>query len=46
MPKLRLTKSAIDELTQGSSDVVYWDVNLPGFGLKVTPQGRKVFIVL
>ncbi len=46
MPKLRLTKSTIDELTQGSLDVVYWDVNLPGFGLKVTPQGRKVFIVL
>ena len=46
MPKLHLTKSAIDELAPGSSEAVYWDDSLPGFGLKVTPQGRKVFIVL
>jgi integrase len=25
---------------------VYWDLALPGFGVKVTPKGRKVFIVL
>jgi hypothetical protein len=27
-------------------DVVYWDAGLPGFGVKVTPKGRKVFIVM
>jgi hypothetical protein len=27
-------------------DVVYWDDALAGFGLKVTPKGRKVFFVL
>ena len=27
-------------------DVVYWDVRCPGFGVKVTPKGRKVFVVL
>jgi integrase len=26
--------------------VVYWDAGVPGFGVKVTPKGRKVFIVL
>jgi integrase len=36
----------IDELPPGASDVVYWDDTLAGFGLKVTPRGRKVFIVL
>jgi integrase len=25
---------------------VYWDTGSPGFGVKVTPKGRKVFIVL
>jgi integrase len=29
-----------------SSDVIYWDAAFPGFGLKVTPKGRKVFVVL
>src|SRR6185503_9154759 len=46
MPKLHLTKSAIDELTPRSSELVYWDDSVAGFGVKVTPQGRKVFIVL
>jgi len=27
-------------------DTVYWDAGLPGFGVKVTPKGRKVFLVM
>jgi hypothetical protein len=46
MPKLHLTKTVIDALTPSASETVYWDDSVPGFGLKVTPQGRKVFIVL
>jgi len=46
MPGVRLTKSAIDALPTPRSDTVYWDAALPGFGVKVTPKGRKVFIVL
>jgi integrase len=46
MPRIRLTKSAIDALPTPPLDVVYWDVGLPGFGVKVTPTGRKVFVVL
>jgi Arm DNA-binding domain len=46
MPRIRLTKSAIDALPTSKSDVVYWDSGCPGFGVKVTPNGRKVFIVL
>ena len=42
----RLTKSAIDALPTPKSDVVYWDAGCPGFGVKITPKGRKVFIVL
>jgi integrase len=46
MPRIRLTKSAIDALPTSASDVVYWDAGCPGFGIKITPIGRKVFIVL
>ena len=46
MPRIRLTKSAIDSLPTPESDLVYWDAGCPGFGVKVTPKGRKVFIVL
>ena len=47
MPRIRLTKSAVDSLLPSpESDVVYWDAGCPGFGVKITPKGRKVFIVL
>ena len=46
MPRLKLTKSAIDALQIPGKDTVYWDSAAPGFGVKVTPKGRKVFIVL
>jgi integrase len=46
MPRIRLTKTVIDALPSSKSDVVYWDAGYPGFGVKVTPKGRKVFIVL
>ena len=46
MPRVKLTKSAIDALPISSKDVVYWDSGCLGFGVKVTPKGRKVFIVL
>jgi signal transduction histidine kinase len=46
MPRLKLTKSAIDALPIPAKDIVYWDSGCPGFGVKITPKGRKVFIVL
>jgi integrase len=46
MPRIKMTKSNIDALSIGKSDIVYWDVGRPGFGVKVTPKGRKVFVVL
>jgi hypothetical protein len=42
MPRLKLTKGVIDELPTPIKDLVYWDVASPGFGVKVTPKGRKV----
>jgi len=46
MPRVKLTKTVIDALPTPPSDIVYWGAALPGFGVKVTPKGRKVFIVL
>jgi hypothetical protein len=46
MPRIKLTKSTIDVLPTPESDVIYWDAGYPGFGVKVTPKGRKVFLVL
>ncbi|HEY2229209.1 MAG TPA: Arm DNA-binding domain-containing protein [Xanthobacteraceae bacterium] len=36
----------MDALPTPAKDNVYWDSACPGFGVKVTPKGRKVFIVL
>src|SRR5262252_3484495 len=46
MPRIKLTKSSIDALPTPAADVVYWDTGCPGFGVKITPKGRKVFVVL
>jgi integrase len=46
MPRVKLTKTAIDALPTPSKDIVHWDTGCPGFGVKVTPKGRKIFIVL
>jgi integrase len=46
MPRIRLTKSAIDALPTPKCDLVYWDAGCPGFGVKLTPKGRRVFIVI
>ena len=46
MPRIKLTKSTIDAIPTPASDLVYWDAGCPGFGVKVTPKGRKVFVVL
>ena len=46
MPRVKFTKSGIDALPIPSKDIIYWESTQPGFGLKVTPKGRKVFVVL
>lgn len=43
MPKL--TKRFVDSLTAETSDVVHWDDELRGFGIRVRSGGRKSYIV-
>lgn len=40
----RLTKRVVDDATPSDKDSFVWDTGLKGFGLKVTPAGRKSFI--
>ena len=43
MPRMKLTKRAVDAAKPPDGDVIYRDTELKGFGLKVTPSGRKVY---
>ena len=40
-----LTKRIVDRLTVNGKDAVFWDSDLPGFGIRVYPTGRKVYVV-
>ncbi|MBF0183721.1 MAG: tyrosine-type recombinase/integrase [Magnetococcales bacterium] len=41
----KITKRMVDALQAGDKDEYVWDSDLAGFGLKVTPAGRKVYLV-
>ncbi len=45
MPKLKLTKKAIDAIKPSESEEFYWDSEMQGFGLVVYPSGIKSFIL-
>jgi len=48
MPKrstLQLTKRAVDALTVGAKDTLFWDRDLAGFGVRVHATGRKLYVV-
>src|SRR5690606_32997046 len=40
----KLTKRLIDGLEPKASDYFEWDDELPGFGVRVWPTGRKVYV--
>ncbi len=41
----KLTKRLVDSLSAAPKDNFLWDLDVTGFGLKITPKGRKVYIV-
>ena len=45
MPKTKLTKTAVDAAGPQQKDYELRDTVVPGFLLKVTPTGRKIFMV-
>jgi integrase len=44
MAKIRISKTSVDAAQPGGREETYWDDRLPGFGLKVTPTGSKVYV--
>jgi len=40
----KLTKRTIDATPAATSDVFLWDSALKGFGVKITPKNRRVFV--
>lgn len=44
MASIKISKATVDAAQVGERDLVYWDKSLSGFGLKVTPAGRKVYL--
>jgi hypothetical protein len=45
MAKIKLTKTAVDAATFGAKEYELRDTVVPGFLLKVTPAGRKIFML-
>jgi hypothetical protein len=41
----KITKRIIDSLNVKSNDHFIWDDELKGFGLRVSPKGKKTFLV-
>ena len=45
MPRVDLTARLARESKAGDKDIILFDRSLPGFGLRIHPSGRKVWIV-
>ena len=45
MPRVELTARLARESQAGDKDTILFDKGLPGFGLRIHPSGRKVWIV-
>ena len=43
--ELTLSKRTVDGLSVEGKDTVFWDRDLPGFGVRVYPSGRKIYVV-
>jgi integrase len=43
--KKRITKSTVEAAKPGTRDAYIWDDQIAGFGAKVTPLGRRVYVL-
>jgi integrase len=45
MTQMKLTKTNVDKLQDTGKDTSYWCPEVPGFGVRVQPGGRKTYVV-
>jgi len=43
--KARLTNRTVEGIARGDADIFVWDEELPGFGVKVTTKGRRIYLL-
>ncbi len=43
--QVKITKRTVDAAKAGKRDTFLWDTEIRGFGLKVTPKGKRVYIL-
>jgi integrase len=43
--RTRLNKTAVEAIDPGDRDIYAWDDRTPGFGVKVTPRGARIYIL-
>jgi integrase len=41
----KITKRSVDALPSNSSEYFFWDDQIPGFGVRVSPMGKKRYII-
>src|SRR5258708_3067718 len=45
MAKIKITKRTVEALKVAAKDYIAFDTDLPGFGVRVMPSGKKFFLV-
>ncbi len=45
MNRVKLTKRVVESAKPGKTDSVFWDRQLSGFGCKITPKGKRAYLL-
>ena len=45
MPSLQISKTSVENVTPEAKDSYLWDQAMKGFGVKITPRGKRVYFI-